>query len=344
MRNGVAAALWILGAMGTAQAQKPVITVATDGKGQFASVQAAVNAAGDKGAVIRIAPGHYQEKLRIEKNGIELRGTGSGPEDVVLEWDDTAKIAGGTTKSAAVSVIGDDFYAENLTIADLFEKEHPDSPQGGQAVALLISGDREVMRHVRLLGYQDTLYANSKSCHANYEPGSPNQPSACHASRQLFEDCYVAGHVDYIFGDAKAVFKNCELHAMSHGVVTITAQSRLYPAEDSGYLFIDCTISAEKGVHALSLGRPWRAYARTYFVNTTVKKGASVDESGWMEWDHKLATSDYAEYNTHDENGRPVSVGGRSPFSHQLTKTDADKLSVSAWLAGPDGWDPENVK
>jgi pectin methylesterase-like acyl-CoA thioesterase len=165
-------------------------------------VQAAVDAAPVGGSVILISPGTYREKLHITTNGIVLRGTGNKPEKVVLTWDDGARYVGGTKNSGSVTVTADDFTAENLTIQNDFERTHDRSEEGSQAVALVLTGDREVLRKVRLLGYQDTLYANSKTCHNS---GDPND-KPCHASRQLFQDCYIEGHVDFIFGDAKAVY------------------------------------------------------------------------------------------------------------------------------------------
>jgi pectinesterase len=326
------------------QGAKPVVTVALDGSGQYKAVQAAVDAAPQQGEVIHIAPGTYREKLHIPQNGIELRGTGAKPQDVVLEWDDSAKSAGGTGKSSSVNVSGDDFVAENLTIQNDWEKKNARVGEGSQAVALILTGDREVLRHVRLLGYQDTLYAASKTCHSPADQAAAEASgSVCHASRQLFEDCYIEGHVDYIFGDAKAVFKNCELHGMTHTIVTITAQSRLYPLEDSGYLFLDCTITADAAVDKLSFGRPWRPYSTVYFVNTTLKD-VVLDPPGWMEWAGKLATSTYGEYNTHDANGERVKTDRRIAPSKQLTKAEAEKLTVANWLKGPDGWNAEKVR
>ncbi len=322
-------------------AAKPVVTVAADGPAQFKTVQAAVDSATESGLVIRIAPGTYREKLHIAQNGIELLGTGKKPEDVVLTYDDSAKSAGGTGKSGSVNVSGDDFKAENLTIQNDWEKKNARLSEGAQAVALMLTGDREVLRHVRLLGYQDTLYAASKTCHgASDQTAAEASGQPCHASRQLFEDCYIEGHVDYIFGDAKAVFNRCELHGMAHSIVTITAQSKLYPLEDSGYLFLHCIITGDAAVDKLSFGRPWRPYSKVYFVDTVVK-GSELDPPGWMEWAGKLATSDYAEYNTRNADGTPVKVDKRIPPSHQLTAAEAEKLTVASWLTGPDGWNPD---
>ena len=157
-------------------AQKTIITVSATGKARFRTVQAAIDAAPAAGSVIEIAAGTYCEKLHITVNGIELKGTGKTPKDVVLTWDDGARYVGGTRNSGSVNVTADDFRAENLTIANDFERTHDRSEEGSQAVALMLSGDRAVLRHVRLLGFQDTLYANSRTCHdAGAKPCQPSR-------------------------------------------------------------------------------------------------------------------------------------------------------------------------
>jgi pectinesterase len=338
VRGSVLFGLALIAAAGFALGQKPMVTVGSDG--QYKTLQAAVDAAPDQGEVIRIAPGTYKEKVHIDKNGIELRGMGALPKDVLLTYDDSAKSAGGTNKSWSVSVTGDDFYAENLTIQNDWERHNARMGEGAQAVALMITGDREVLRHVRLLGYQDTLYATSKLCHVPGDAGTV----ACHASRQLFEDCYIEGHVDFIFGDSKAVFKNCEIHGMTHPVIALTAQSKAYPLEDSGYLFLHCRITADVAVDKIYFGRPWRAYSTVYFIDTELK-GSVIQPEGWLEWKNadgtgKLATSTYADYDTHDING-PVKTDKRIPPSKVLTKSEADKLTVKSWL---ENWNAEKVR
>src|ERR1700743_480345 len=124
-------------------AAKPAVTVAADGSGDYKTVQAAVDAAPEQGEVIRIKPGVYKEKLAILQNGIELRGLGQKPGDVVLTYDDSAKSAGGTGKSGSVTVRGNDFIAENLTIQNDWEKTHERMGEGAQAGARNIAGGRE---------------------------------------------------------------------------------------------------------------------------------------------------------------------------------------------------------
>ena len=90
-------------------------------------------------------------------------------------------------------------------------------PAGSQALALLVTGDRAVFHNVRLLGNQDTVYAGSRNC----APDGEN----CIPARQYFSDCYIAGNVDFIFGDGKAVFDHCEIHSTPHAGGYITAQA-----------------------------------------------------------------------------------------------------------------------
>lgn len=334
------AKLWLLAAVsccaaaGAQHSAKSIVTVAADGTGQYKTVQEAVNSAPAQGLVIRIAPGTYREKLSIPQNGIELRGTGKTSAEVVLTYDDSAKIAGGTGKSGSMTVTGDDFIAENLTIQNDWEKKNARIGEGSQAVALMISGDREVLRHVRLLGYQDTLYAGSKYCHGKDDATA----GPCQAARMLFADCYIEGHVDFIFGDAKAAFERCELHGMTHPMVALTAQSKLFPQEDSGYLFRDCKITMDMAVDKLYFGRQWRTYSTVFFINTKADD-AVVQPQGWLEWGGRLATSTYGEYGT-----TGAKTDARIPPSRQLTKAEADKLTVKSWLAGKDGWNAEAVR
>ena len=317
-------------------AQKPpvkkTLVVAADGSGQFKTVQEAVDSAPDGNIRINIKPGEYRNLITVSTNGVELRGLGKTPQDVVLVYDNSAATAGGTGKSGTIMVTGDDFHAENLTIANDFEKRHERTNQGSQAVALHITGDREIFRHVRFLVFQDTLYADSKLCH------TPGDGTTCHAARQYYADCYIEGHVDFIFGDAKAVFDRCEIHTLPHVMDTITAQSRLRPEEDSGYVFRDCTVTGAEGSQDILLGRPWRAYSTVIFLNTDFK--APLDPAGWKEWGTALATSDYAEYNSH---GMAGDVTKRIAPSKQLTAADIAKYSTKAWLAGTDNWDPEKI-
>ena len=314
------------------------VRVAHQGPAEFRTVQEAIEHAPATGETIRIAPGTYREKIHIGIPNIVLVGTGKQPEDVVLSWDDAAISSGGTSKSGTVTVDTDGFQAENLTIENAWENEHARTQEGSQAVALLMSSDRAVLDRVRLLGAQDTLYANSRTCHENL-PRDGSAPAtdtpACQASRQYFRDCYIEGHVDFIFGDAKAVFDHCELRPRHNPTVMLTAQSKHFPAEDSGYYFLHCRITGESNGDKVLLGRPWRDYSTVTFYDTYIEK--PIAPEGWSDWSDRLKTSTYHEYKSH---GPGVDGGHRIVNSPELSQQEEKKLTPGTLLSGNDGWDP----
>jgi pectin methylesterase-like acyl-CoA thioesterase len=317
---------WLLLAVASLGAQPRAVTVAADGSGDFPTVGAALDAGA---SVIRIKPGVYKQVLNIDRAGVQLRGLGARPEDVVLTYDNSSATAGGTTKSASVTVSGDDFYAENLTLENSYSRTRPLGQEGSQAVAIKITADRAVFRRVRFLGYQDTLYANSKRCETDRGP--------CEPARQYFVECYIEGNVDFIFGDALAYFDRCEIHALAHPLVYLTAQSKHYADEKSGYVFDHCRVTADAGARQVYLGRPWRAYSTVVFLHTELP--AAIAAEGWHEWEHdgkaSLPTSFYAEY---------VSSGpGANSARKTLSDDEAARFALKTFLAGGDRWDPTKM-
>ena len=162
----------------------------------------------------------------------------------------------------------------------------------------------------------------------------------CVPARQYFDECYIEGHVDFIFGDSKAVFHNCEIHAIAHKTVYLTAQSKRYPDQQSGYVFDHCKVTADAAVQELYLGRPWRPYSTVVFLNTDLE--APVVAAGWHEWHtgetHSLDTAFYAEYHSTGPGANP---SARDPHSHQLGDAPAQNFSAANFLRGNDGWNPE---
>jgi pectin methylesterase-like acyl-CoA thioesterase len=317
-------------------AGKKTLQVAASG-GEYATIQAAVDAApAEGGATIRIAPGTYREVVHVDKPGIEFRGMGKGPEDVVLVYGNSAASTCGTRCSATMFVTGKNFIATNMTIANDYSR-HTEVPS--QAVALSINGDRAVFRRVRLLGAQDTLYASSVGCMNGADPG-PN----CVTSRQYFSDCYIEGHVDFIFGDGKTVFEGCEIKSIAHKAGGyVTAQSNTRVGQDAGYVFNHCRLTAEEGAGKVYLGRPWRDYSTVVFMNTEL--GGHIQPEGWSDWkgapQPRLQTATYAEYQSSGPGG---SASARDPLTKQLTAVEAKKYETKVFLKGSDGWDPTKVR
>jgi pectin methylesterase-like acyl-CoA thioesterase len=297
------------------------------------TIQAAVNAAPDTGAVIKIRPGVYREVVHVDKPKIQFRGETDDWTKVVLVHGNSAASTCGTGCSATLFVTGDDFFAGNMTIANDYSKT---SDVPSQAVALSLRADRAVLRHVRLLGAQDTLYASSIGC--------MNGQSECKTGRQYYTDCYIEGHVDFIFGDAKAVFESCEIHSITHVAGGyLTAQSNTRQGQDAGYVFNHCKLTADPGSGPIYLGRPWRDYSTVIYLNTEM--GGHIMPAGWFDWKSapqpRLPTATYAEFNSTGPGANPKA---RDPYSKQLTAQEARKYETRAYLAGKDGWNPTTVK
>ena len=307
-------ALLLAGAPALAQGSAE-LQVSADAPGAQRSVQAAIDALPAAGGTIRIAPGTWREKLTIARDNVTLIGAGPRPEDTVLVFGDSSQSAGGTGKSASITASGNDLRIGNLTIQNDWWLNPANPPS--QAVALLLTGDRAVLSRVRLLGHQDTLYANK--------------------GRQYFFDSYIEGHVDFIFGNANAYWENCRIHGLAGATVMITAHSRNAADEESAYVFDHATITADPAAGQIWLGRPWRDYARVIFLDSHMD--ADVHPDGWREWTpgttDKLPTAWYAE---HASTGRGASPATRAPTSHQLSAEEADRWRLDAFFDGDTQW------
>jgi polygalacturonase len=307
--------------------------VAVDGTGDYYSIQRAIDVAPSSGAVISVAPGTYHEVLTISKPNLVLRGPYEDAAKSVVVADRSAGTAGGTLQSATVNVLADDFLAENISFVNDFNRTHPQLPQGSQAVALLVRGDRDVFANVRILGHQDTLYAGGRECTGE------GADRTCPAARQYFDHCLIEGNVDFIFGDGKTVFDHCVIHSNPHSVGFITAQSKSYAGQDSGFVFRNCRLEADPDVHDVYLGRPWRAYATVVYLNTWM--GAQIVPAGWREWHpgetDYLPSAFYAEYQS---SGPGADASQRDPHASRLTQQQAQKFEPEDFLRGGDGWNP----
>lgn len=290
--------------------------VAKDGSGDFFTVQEAINAVPDfrkEGrTTIYIRKGVYKEKLIIPASKINVSLIGA--EGAVISGDDYASKPNrfgenmSTSGSASCYIYAPDLICENLT----FENT---AGRVGQAVACFVAGDRVIFRNCRFLGNQDTLYNFGKHC------------------RQYFEDCYIEGTVDFIFGSSTAVFNRCTVHSLSKGYLTApsTPQDEAY-----GYVFIDCRLTAADGVEKVYLARPWRPYAKSVFIHCEM--GGHILPVGWHNWNKKDAekTIFFAEYE--NTGAGAATKKERAKFGHQLKNLKG--YSIEEILAGEDGWNP----
>ncbi len=312
--------------------------VAADGTGDFYSIQRAIDKApASGGALILVAPGTYREVLTIDKPNMQLRSANPDATKTVVIFNKHAATDGGTLHTATVNVSGDDFFAENITFQNDFQITRDPNITGSQALALKVTGDRAIFHNVRLNALQDTVYAGSKGCTGD----GPTRN--CTLARQYFSDSYIEGHFDFIFGDGKTVFDHCEIHSLP--LISplmdgfLTAQSKTYPKQDSGYLIFKSHLTATPGVARVWLGRPWRPYSTVTYVDTEM--GNHIESAGWREWlpgqTHSIETASYSEFGSTGPGAHP---GERDPHAKMLSAEDAAQYTPEVFLRGDDNWNP----
>ncbi|WP_269241437.1 pectinesterase family protein [Flavobacterium limnophilum] len=303
------------------------LTVAQDGSGDFKTIQEAINKVRDHAefrVVITVKSGVYNEKVVIPafKRNITLKGLDR--EKTVISYNDysgkpfrgidvTGDAKFSTYTSYTLLIQGNDCTIENLTVENT-------AGRIGQAVALHTEGDRVSVTNCSILGNQDTLYL------------------AKGGTRNYFENCYINGTTDFIFGAATAYFYNCTIESLTNSYVTAASTTK---QDGYGFVFVDCKLIAkDETVNKVFLGRPWRPYAQTVFINTEM--GAHIVPEGWNPWKgdknfpDKEKTVFYAEYGSKGAGAKDLTA--RASWSHQLKKADLKKYDLLKVL---NGWNPK---
>ncbi len=293
------------------------VTVSLSGDGQFKSVQDAIMAApqdvpsADRLWVIHVKPGVYKELIYVQRERRFIKLEGEDAKTTVITMNLNANLMGhdgrpiGTFRTPTVQIDGDGFEAENITF------ENSAGPVG-QALALCVDGDRVSFRNCRFLGWQDTVFLNR--------------------GRQYFQNCYITGHVDFIFGGATAYFANCHIHVLRNGYITAAST----PADQEfGFVFSSCKITGETPEVKTYLGRPWRAFAQTVFLNTEMS--ASVRSEGWHNWTGP-AREKTARYGEFGSTGPGADMSARVKWARQLTEIEANAIRRERVLGG---WNPD---
>lgn len=301
------------------------IVVSKDGKGDFTTIQQAVNSV-EEGKTMRtkiiVKPGTYREKITIPATKSAISLIGENAENTILVYGDFASKQNeegkniGTTGSSSIFIFSDDFSAKNITFQN-------DAGPVGQAVAVLTTGDRLSFENCRFLGFQDTLYTK----------GTQDNPDKSKPSRNYFKNCYIEGTTDYIFGAGTAVFENCTIYSKKNASYVTAASTP--EGSEFGYVFINCKITGDADSNSVYLGRPWRPFARTVYMNCAID--STIKPEGWHNWGKADAeqTTFYGEYNSKGLGG---DSSKRVSWSHQLTKKESKKYKAKNILKGNDNW------
>ena len=294
------------------------IVVARDGTGEFRNISEAIEvcrAFMDYHKVIFIKKGTYKEKIILPQwlQNIELLG--EDRDQTVITYDDHANIlypptgkGMGTFRTYTMRVDGNDITFRNLTIEN-------NAARLGQAVALHTQGDRLRFIGCRFLGNQDTIYTGTAH------------------TRLWFRDCYIEGTTDFIFGPSTAWFEHCTIHCKADSYITAASTPQDAPY---GYVFSNCTVTAAPHVTQVYLGRPWRDYGYTLFMNCTLP--AQIRPEGWHHWEkHREQTARYMEYQNRGEGANPAA---RVAWSRQLTKKEAQLITPQRVFSIQNEWMP----
>ncbi len=279
--------------------------VAKDGSGDFFTVQEAVDAAPDyckqDETTIYIKDGVYEEKVTIPTNKQRLHLIGQSAANTVITWNDYAKKLGptgyemGTSATSTVFLYASDFLAENLTIAN----SSGEGKEIGQACAITVDADRAAFINCRFIANQDTIYTYGKG------------------QRQYFRNCWIEGTTDFIFGASTCWFEECTILSKKNSYVTAASTPE---REKFGYVFNNCRLIHNEDAVKVYLGRPWRSFAKTVFINCEL--GDHIVREGWHNWDKPYAekTTFYAEYGSKGPGA--ASKAERVKWSHFLREKD----------------------
>lgn len=293
--------------------------VARDGTAEFRNIDDAIEvcrAFMEYHKVIFVKKGTYKEKLIVPSWLTNIEICGEDRDNTIITYDDHANVfipgtdrKMGTFRTYTVRVDGNDIIFRNITIEN-------NAARLGQAVALHTQGDRLTFVNCRILGNQDTVYT-----------GGIN-------TRLYFKDCHIEGTTDFIFGPSTAWFENCTILSRTDSYITAasTPQNVEY-----GYVFNRCKIVAAEGVSKVYLGRPWRPYAHTLFMNCQL--GKHILPVGWHNWSNTQneTTARYCEYNNH---GEGAATKERAAWTRQLTKKEAAKVTLENVFRQNGGWIP----
>lgn len=302
-----------------------MITVAKDNSGDFNSIQQAVNSipAGTP-ETIYIKKGIYKERVEVRKNNISF--VGESTDDTIITESYYARMImpdgskRGTFRSYTFFVYADNFTASNLT----FENAAGFGDEFGQAIAVYAEGDNITFRNCKILGHQDTLFTGPLPMKEK-QPGGFTGPTIDGIRRvvhQLYEDCYIAGEIDFIFGSATAYFKNCTLFALNRNqeINAFYTAPSTYEGQAFGYVFESCTFTGNCPPKSVALSRPWRIHAKTVLLNCSYSD--QIIDEGFTDWNKPESheTVYYAEYNGHGEGFKPEK---RAAYVHQLNESEA---------------------
>ncbi|KAK9049652.1 hypothetical protein SSX86_031379 [Deinandra increscens subsp. villosa] len=294
------------------------ITVDVDGNGDYTTVQAAVDSVSTnnrKNILIHISAGVYLEKVVVPASKPYITFQGDGKETTVIQWHDQASDRGPdgeqlrTYRTASVIVYANYFSARNISFKNTTPAPLP-GMHGWQAVAFRISGDKAYFSGCGFYGAQDTLCDDT--------------------GRHYFKECYIEGSIDFIFGNGRSMYKDCELHSIAKRFGSIAAHDRRTPYDKSGFAFVGCRVT---GTGPLYVGRAMGQYSRIVYSNTYFSD--IVAHGGWdVDWDHSSNKSKTVFFGTYRCWGPGAAAIRGVSSTRELNYDSAHKFLAKSFVNG----------
>jgi pectinesterase len=286
------------------------VVVAKDGTGDVKTVQAAFDKVPTNNSstfTIYVKKGTYYEKLDLTATKTNVSLIGEDKNTVILTYDDYGSKSGvgGTDNSYSTLIEADNFYAENITFQNTIDSRLSQYSSGGQAVALMLKGDKTILYNCLIQGFQDTFYTKG-------------------LGRTYVKCCQIEGTTDFIFGAGIAVFESCTLLNKKNSYTT--AAANLSQNNKYNYVFFNCKLIADAGVTGAFLGRPWKQYAKVVYLRC--EEGSHITPAGWADWSSATyaSTAYFAEYKC---TGPGFSPSTRLSWTHQLSDAEAATYTLA---------------
>ncbi|MBR7927641.1 pectin esterase [Aerococcaceae bacterium zg-ZUI334] len=241
--------------------------------------------------------GTYEERLVIQIDNLSMIGIGNV--QIVAgryaqELDENGDMIG-TFATPTVYIESENARFENIT----FVNNAGPGELVGQAVTVFVHADNVLFENCRFCGYQDTLCIGPLPDKQASGKDFPRKNSRRYFEqyRVLFNQCYIEGTIDYIFGGGNAIFHQCEIKSLARinpqdvGYVTAasTPKDKAY-----GFTFYQCWFTKEEGAQNVYLGRPWRQYAFTEMIDCSFDD--HINYQGWSDWPQHTPTVDEVRY------------------------------------------------
>lgn len=310
-----------------------MITVSKDGLGDFTTVSDAISSVTSGPETIFIKKGTYEERIEVLLPDITIIGEDMFETKITYGYYALMKMEDGINRGTFRSYTAL-FNADNITVSNLtIENSSGFGTEVGQAIAVYAEGDMIRFKDCRFLGHQDTLFTGPLPKEEKQKGGflGPTEFAPRRLVKQVYEDCYIEGEIDFIFGSAAAYFKNCELYALNRNMeinAYYTAPST-YEGQKFGYVFDNCRFNGNCPPRTVVLSRPWRNHAKAVFINCEMSE--QITEEGFDDWKKPEShdTVFYAEYGC---SGKGYVPEKRVSFARQLTQKEAAEYTLDNFL------------